>query len=552
MKPPSRYEGRLLLFCILLMKTDLIRSSKKAACPVCARTKDGDCAWSPDEGMVLCHSFAESPSDANGYFFKEHRDGVHGRDSLAMYTKTKSTARNNPRPQNRFKAPKQREKDINSATVQIEVKVGDLALMVAEGYESNASAGVILAAWCKEYGHDKYAANRLLLEKLQDRKKARADYSVNEDHKLVKDDRLLREAFSDRLRYNELLLQPELDGELFPPAEARVALITEHDLPIKSGDKDVATLIYRLARESPYHPIRQYLEDVYAEYGDDTSILDGFAKRYFGTDDPIHEAMTRRFFIAAAARPMEPGCKHDCAFILKGDQAARKSTFFKVLASKPWFDDSYGSTNSDKDERLKLHYSWIVEWGELEVVFDKKSVSHIKAFLSCETDKIRPPYGASQETLHRPSVIVGSTNEDSFLADPTGNRRYWVVPMLKRIDINQLRKERDRIWAAAVALYKSGEQWWLTDEEEVLAKDDRQKYEEIHPWTYSIEDYVYGLEKVSTKEILTNALDIPISKHNNPAQKRVADIFKKLGWEQTKNAVSHNGRRSRIWKKIKK
>ena len=72
----------------------------------------------------------------------------------------------------------------------------------------------MLSAWCKEHKHDKYAASRLLKEKLEKGKKARANYTVNEDHKLVIDDRLLREHFCDRLRVNELLLQPELDGEL--------------------------------------------------------------------------------------------------------------------------------------------------------------------------------------------------------------------------------------------------------------------------------------------------------------------------------------------------
>ena len=125
------------------------------------------------------------------------------------------------------------------------------------------------------------------------------------------------------------------------------------------------------------------------------------------------------------------------------------------------------------------------------------------------------------------------------------------MPVIKKIDTTTLRKERDQIWAAAVALYKADEQWWLTDEEEKLAAQDVQQYEEVHPWTYSIEDYIFNLEQVSTKEILCNALDMPTSKHNKPAQKQVSTILKKLGWEQTKHPVTHHNRRTRIWKKQK-
>ena len=102
-----------------------------------------------------------------------------------------------------------------------------------------------------------------------------------------------------------------------------------------------------------------------------------------------------------------------------------------------------------------------------------------------------------------------------------------------------------------MALYRAGEQWWLDYEEEKLAKQDVKQYEEVHPWTYSIEDYLLSLEQVSTKEVLCNALDIPISKHSSPAQKRVSTILKNLGWEQTKNPVSHQNRRTRVWKKPK-
>ncbi|MEM9148916.1 MAG: virulence-associated E family protein [Cyanobacteria bacterium P01_F01_bin.3] len=533
---------------------DLLNSGKDNPCPVCGRTKDSDCAWKQNREMVMCHTLAKEtpPASLNGYYFtNKYADGVHGKDSRAIYTLTPpKPGEPKPKPEKRFKPEKEKQKSINSAAVQIEVKVSELALMVAEKYETKASAAVILSAWCKEYGHDKYAASRLLNEKLQDVRKTKADFTVNEDHKLVKDDRLLREHFGDRLRFNQLLLQPELDGELFSPAEARVSLITTHDLPIKSGDKDIATLIYRMAQANPYHPIREYLNRVYEHCGNSTDSIEGIAQRYFGTSNPIHQAMLRRWLIAAVARVMNPGCKQDCTLILKGPQGWKKSTFFEVLASKAWFDDSY-THSSDKDERLKLHYSWVIEWGELEVVFEKKSISHVKAFLSCSVDKLRPPYGMSQETLPRSSVIVGSTNEDQFLADTTGNRRYWVVPLFKKININQLRAERDRIWAAAVALYQNGEQWWLTDEESLLADEDRTQYEEVHPWVYSITDYVYNLKEVSTREILCNALCIPVQKHSNPAQKKVSAIFKKLGWYQTPNAVSYKGRRTRVWKRKK-
>jgi len=112
---------------------------------------------------------------------------------------------------------------------------------------------------------------------------------------------------------------------------------------------------------------------------------------------------------------------------LQSPQGWQKSQFLKKLAGD-WFDDSFGAM-SDKDERLKLHSAWILEWAELETVFKRKDVAATKAFLSCASDSIRPPYGRETVKMLRPSIIVGTTNETEFLSDTTGNRRFWVVPV---------------------------------------------------------------------------------------------------------------------------
>ncbi len=78
--------------------------------------------------------------------------------------------------------------------------------------------------------------------------------------------------------------------------------------------------------------------------------------------------------------------------------------------------------------------------------------------MSRSTDAYRVPYGKATKDFPRHSIIVGSVNDSSFLADPTGSRRYWVIPVkVSEIDTALLAQERDGIWAAAVAAYKQGE-----------------------------------------------------------------------------------------------
>ncbi|MEG3975921.1 AAA family ATPase, partial [Microcoleus sp. herbarium8] len=56
----------------------LINSSKSNPCPVCGRTKDGDCRISRDGGMVLCHNNFDPLYDQDWHFTGESSDGRCG------------------------------------------------------------------------------------------------------------------------------------------------------------------------------------------------------------------------------------------------------------------------------------------------------------------------------------------------------------------------------------------------------------------------------------------------------------------------------------------
>jgi len=69
----------------------------------------------------------------------------------------------------------------------------------------------------------------------------------------------------------------------------------------------------------------------------------------------------------------------------------------------------------------------------------------------------------------RRGVIVGSTNKEEFLNDPTGDRRFWVIEVNQPINYEKVTEDRDRLWAAAVNAYKNGAEWWLSAEEQQLS-----------------------------------------------------------------------------------
>jgi predicted P-loop ATPase len=107
-----------------------------------------------------------------------------------------------------------------------------------------------------------------------------------------------------------------------------------------------------------------------------------------------------------------------------------------------------------------------------------------------------------------------ATNQQEFLNDPTGSRRFWIIPTgSKPIDIETLRRERDAIWAAAVQAYKDGAQWWLTPDEHSQSETLNLEYQS-DPWMDIIQGKLSlpgALSQVTTEHILTEWLGLPVT-----------------------------------------
>ncbi len=341
----------------------------------------------------------------------------------------------------------------------------------------------------------------------------------------------IRARYGKRLRLNTMTKQVEMDGI---PLKADHLYLELLDAGIDASKEFVMDAFYFLASKTEFHPVQDYLQMCKLKYGSDTlSLLDKAASRYFGTKEAIYNVFLKKTLIAAVARAFRSGCKVDTALILQGTQGKRKSTFFSILAGD-WFDDSLSSNTSDKDEKLKLHSTWMMEWAELETIFSRRDVSAVKAFLSSSTDKFRAPFGKSTESYPRHSIIVGTTNSDDFLQDSTGTRRFWVVPIPKNQDINikLLQEERDQLWAAATAAFESGDPWWLTKEEEQQSEQANRQFARDDSWLEAISQYIEPLNSVSVKEILEHALGIEIGKQDKGMQMRAGDLLRSLGWQK--------------------
>jgi predicted P-loop ATPase len=257
------------------------------------------------------------------------------------------------------------------------------------------------------------------------------------------------------------------------------------------GSKEFALDAFNyMAKRNAYNPVAEYLERVHKEHRNSgEELLNTAATRYLGHTDWLYLSFVRKTLISAVARALDPGCKVDTTLIFTGKQGAGKSSFWDKLAGD-WFCDSLAASTSDPDEKLKLHSAWIHEWGELESVFKRKETSQVKAFLTSRSDTFREPWGRTTQKHPRVSIIVGTTNTDDFLTDPTGDRRYWVIPIKQTICLELLERDKDKLWAAAVHAYKQGAKWELSDPEKAESARRNKQFQSEDPWFSQVSLYL--------------------------------------------------------------
>ena len=240
-----------------------------------------------------------------------------------------------------------------------------------------------------------------------------------------------------------------------------------------------------------FHPVRDYLDGC---VWDGVPRLERLLVEFLGADDtPYTRAVTRKALVAAVARIYRPGVKFDYMLTIRGRQGLGKSALIAKLGGA-WFSDSF-TTLQGKDAFEQVQGVWLMEIGELASM-KKAEVEQIKLYLSKQVDRFRPAYGRRIQEFPRQCVFIGTTNEDQFLRDRTGNRRFWVVdtPHNPARHWSQLKPDEVAlIWAEAVALYRKGEPLFLTDELEAAARAIQETYEEENPKAGVVAQYLERL-----------------------------------------------------------
>lgn len=280
----------------------------------------------------------------------------------------------------------------------------------------------------------------------------------------------------------------------------------------------VHRMVSKVGAENLRHPVREYLESLSWDGVDRVPDLVAAMRAVPNATSPVsHEEILRKWLIAAVARPMGfggPPVKVDNVLVLQGFQGYKKSGFFETLCVSPeWFSDSLPSLDrKEADAGMQLIGHWFVEVAELERFMGRGKNELLKAFITRKEEKFRLPFERRARHRVRNGIIVGTANSPHFLSDPTGERRYWVIPIAGTIDLAWVEANRDQLWAQAVHAHRQGIPWWFDttepDSSEFSVPDPIR--ERVSAWAVTVTG---SGRHYQMSEILESVLFIPAGKH---------------------------------------
>ena len=214
------------------------------------------------------------------------------------------------------------------------------------------------------------------------------------------------------------------------------------------------------------HPVREYIEALPSWDGKDR--VKELCTHLVCQEPDYFEWTLHKWLVAAVATWMSDLSSNQEIFVLIGSQGIYKTTFFRHLLPPPlrmYFWENAHNSFSTKDDHLALAENCLVEIEEIDLQ-SPRDISELKALATSEKVKERRPYARFREEKHRLASFCGSGNQERFLSDDTGNRR-WLCHKVSHIDDPRTwALDYDQLYAQLRDELRQGFRYWFDPDEQ--------------------------------------------------------------------------------------
>lgn len=351
-----------------------------------------------------------------------------------------------------------------------------------------------------------------------------------------------------RLSYDTFLDAPMicLDGR-FRPYSDDDGLVLREQLG-RSGFKPVSEALMRDAVQLV--SIRNRFDGAVAWVNalewDGVPRIDTAMSSYYGTEDtPYTRAVGAYLFTALAGRALVPGIQADMAIILVGMQGARKTSAVAALCPTPEAFVEVNLGKRDDDLARRLRGKLVVEWAEMRGLSGGRDLDGIKAWISRRSEQWTKKFKEHESKFDRRCIVIGTSNENELLDDPTGERR-WLPVTSGRTNVEGIVRDRELLWAEGAARFRANGIEWQAAER--LARDVHEQYKVSDSWADSIEAWLQaypvarpgempsahrnGELPIALRDVAVQALGLRIGDVRRGEELRIAKCLRKLSYEK--------------------
>lgn len=339
------------------------------------------------------------------------------------------------------------------------------------------------------------------------------------------------DAFAQRVMKRKPVDGVLAEGPWSPDDDYKVGLWLAQQLKFTvKAIGNLTTGIGACAAEQQFHPVRDWLN---ALTWDGTARMDDWLADALGAKKTRYTiAVGRYFLLNMVARIYDPGCIMRSVPVLEGAQNRGKSEALRILA-EPWFSDAHLEIGT-RDASEMIQGCWINEIPEMHA-FSRAETTKVKHFVSVRQDSWVPKYIRGRITVPRQVVFAGTTNENLYLRDWTGNTRFWPLRCEEEgeIDLDCLRETRAQLFAEAVVEYRKKVRRHPSREEEadLFAPEQEARLMEHH-WHSPISHWLASnrFARVTAHEVLKDGLGVDNSKLTAQMHAEVGKVMARIGW----------------------
>lgn len=246
-----------------------------------------------------------------------------------------------------------------------------------------------------------------------------------------------------------------VDDDLYNNINVDIASSTMPNYYHANFSSDILQKAVRVvAQKNKFNPLQSWIEKT--KWDGQRRMERLFIDAFAAEDTQFTRNAGKLLMMGLVGRVYHQGCKYDNMTVLYGLQGVRKSTLCQMLTLPDYYCESIKQyTTENKDVTMKLQGAHVVELAELAGL-SKTEIETMKAFITETKYDYRKPYGREVETVRAHHVFIGTTNNNGFLKDVTGDRRFTVIRCNKKLDLNTINKEYiEQLYAEALTVWNA-------------------------------------------------------------------------------------------------